>query len=100
MSVLSRDDFFNNLKAHLGEDTSDENLQFLEDVTDTFNDLENRAKGDGKDWKAEATRIDAEWRERYRARFFSGKTEEDDNLDDNEDDKSKKLTFENLFKEG
>ena len=100
MSVLNREEFFNQIKTHMGDDTSDESIQFLENVTDTFNDLETRANGDGKDWKAEATRIDNEWRARYRERFFNGKADEDDFGGQPADPQPKKLTYENLFKEG
>lgn len=100
MSILSRDDFFREIKSHIGDDSSDESLTFLENITDTYNDLETRANGDGTDWKAEAQRIDNEWRAKYKERFFSGKVDDDDNDDKPKDDKPKKLTFENLFKEG
>ena len=72
----------------------------LENITDTYDELEKRANGDGKDWKAEAQRIDDDWRKKYRERFFSGKDNYDNNDDKPNDDKPQKLTFENLFKEG
>ena len=57
------------IKSRFGDDTSDDAIAFLENVTDTVNDLETRANGDGTDWKAEAERIDKEWREKYISRF-------------------------------
>lgn len=98
MAIKSIEEILQNFKSIIPDDTSDETIGFIEDVTDTIHDLENKAKGDGKDWKSEAERIDKEWRERYKERFFSGKTEEDDEF--NEEEEPKKYTFESLFKEG
>ena len=100
MSILNREEFLNQIKARLGDDTSDEGIAFLENLTDTYDDLDRRAKGDGKDWKAEAKRIDDDWRRKYRERFFSGNTNDNDNDDFTDPDVPKSLTFENLFKEG
>ena len=98
MAIKSVEEILQNFKSIIPDDTSDETIGFIEDVTDTIHDLENKAKGDGKDWKSEAERIDKEWRERYKERFFSGKTEEDDEFI--EEEEPKKYTFESLFKEG
>ena len=100
MSILNREEFLNQIKAHLGDDTSDESIQFLENATDTFDDLEKRANGDGVDWKAKAEQIDADWRKKYRERFFNPNSKDDEDDRQNDNDKPKKLTFENLFKEG
>lgn len=100
MSILSREEFLQKMKDRIGEDTSDDSLAFLEDMTDTYDDLDKKAKGDGKDWKAEAQRIENEWREKYRNRFYNNDNDDDDNDDENMFGKPpKKLTFENLFKE-
>ena len=45
MAMLDREKFFERIKERLGEDDSDEALSFLEDVTDTYDDLERRAAG-------------------------------------------------------
>ena len=42
MAMLDREKFFERIKERLGEDDSDEALSFLEDVTDTYDDLERR----------------------------------------------------------
>ena len=100
MSILSRDEFLQKMKDRIGEDTSDDSLAFLEDMTDTYDDLEKKARGDGKDWKAEAQRIDNEWREKYRNRFYNNDNDDDNDNDNTFGNPPKKLTFENLFKEG
>lgn len=96
--IKSKEDLLKEINNHLGEDTSDETLTLIENITDTLNDYENKSKSDGKDWKAEATRIDNEWRKKYRDRFFNSNADDDDDSDDDSDD-NEVLTFEKLFKE-
>lgn len=99
MAVRTREEIMELINSRIGEDSSDEALALIEDVTDTLNDLETRANGDGKDWKSEAERIDADWRKKYRERFFNSDSNNEDDEDD-EDDEPKKLTYESLFKTG
>ena len=96
MAIKTKEDILSAIRERFAEDNSDETIAFIEDVSDTFSDLENKAKGDGKDWQAEAKRIDDEWRERYKARFFSGKTEDEPDEELDEPDK-KTYKFEDLF---
>lgn len=100
MAIRSKDEILEQIQVRFGEDTSDETISFLEDVTDTFTDLETRASGDGVDWKAKYEENDNEWRQKYRDRFFSpelndnaGDTVIDTDLDDTEPPK----TFDDLF---
>ena len=101
MAVKTKEEILASIQAHFVDDTSDETLTFLEDVTDTLADYESRANGDGTDWKAEAKRIDDSWREKYKARFFSRSADEPDDSDDSQiPDEIKPMKFEDLFKEG
>lgn len=94
MAVLDRDKFFERIKERLGEDDSDETLSYLEDITDTYEDLERRSRReDEEDWKSKYESLDGEWRKRYRDRFFSSREEEDIK------DDGKKRSFETLFEE-
>ena len=95
MAVRSKEEIIEKLTATIGESTSDEAIALLEDVNDTFGALTG-SNGDGKDWKAEAERIDKEWREKYVARFKSGSSEEDDNIGSQGGEK-KDYTFDKLF---
>lgn len=72
MAILSRDEFFTRLQEQIGEDTSDRSISFLEDMTDTFNDMENRSNGDGVDWEQKYKELDESWKKKYRHRFFTG----------------------------
>jgi hypothetical protein len=99
MAILSREDFFNNLQARMGADTSEEGIKFVEDMTDTFNDLESRANGDGVDWQAKYQENDNAWRERYKHRFFSNPgTNNPNGTNEVERDNSDTISFKDLFK--
>ena len=73
MSVLNREDFLARINARVGEDTSDEALAFVADMSDTFSALE-AASADNTNWKNKYEENDKEWREKYKARFFDGET--------------------------
>ena len=71
MAVKTREEILEKIKNRVGNQSDDETIEFLEDVTDTLSDLEEKAKGDGVDWKAKYEENDAEWRKKYTDRFFS-----------------------------
>lgn len=99
MAVRTRDEIMNLLNERLGDDSSDETIAFIEDMTDTLDDLQNKSNSGGEDWKTKYEENDKEWRKRYRERFFSGGTSNDPTgIEDKP--KPKKRTFENLFKKG
>ena len=75
MAVLNRDDFFSAIQSIIKDDTSDDSISFVENMTDTYNSLVNSANGDGEDWKKKYEENDKMWKERYKHRFFSGKND-------------------------
>lgn len=77
MAVKTREEILEELRARVGEQTDDETIAFLEDVTDTLSDLEEKAKGDGTDWKAKYEENDGEWRKKYTERFYSSDPDPD-----------------------
>ena len=96
MAVKTREEIIKEVKARVGEQTDDETIAFLEDVTDTLSELETKAKGDGIDWKAKYEENDKEWRKKYTERFYSS----DPNPDSEPpkpDDTPKPKTFAELF---
>ena len=95
MAVRTKDEILELVKARVGDDSSDEVIEFIEDITDTLNDYQARLS-DSTDWKAKYEENDAEWREKYKARFF-GKEVDENEIDDEEEDKSMK--YEDLFEE-
>lgn len=96
MGVKTREEILEELRARVGEQTDDETIAFLEDVTDTLSDLETKAKGDGTDWKTKYEENDAEWRKRYTERFYSS-APNPDTEPPKPDEPSKPKTFDELF---
>lgn len=92
MAILTREEYLQRLNNMIGDDTSDDSLSLIEDMTDTYDNLVNE---NTTNWKEKYENNDKEWREKYRKRFFSGKPEEDEI---EEIEKPKVLTFEDLFK--
>lgn len=103
MAVRTRDEILAAIRSRLGDDTSDDALTIIEDIDDTFKDYETRI---GEDWRGKYEELDAQWRKRYRDRFFqkadNGETTPDDVKDDNEEDlkeESEVKDFDELFTE-
>lgn len=101
--ILTKNEFFEQLHNHVGTDSSDESIAFVENMTDTYNDLEKKANGDGVDWEKKAKEIDEAWKKKYRNRFFSGSETNNPNAreSETEEEKSEHIRVEDLFeKEG
>lgn len=103
MAVLNKEEFMSRLKERIGEDTSDEAMTFIEDMTDTFNDMETRSSGNNDEqWQQKYDELDKSWREKYKARFFNSETNPADVKDEQEDDvkdDAEVKTFADLFEE-
>lgn len=103
MAIKTRDEIVEMMRARIGEEPDDESISFLEDVTDTFTDLENRANSE--DWKQKYEENDKNWRKKYTERFFEGNpntynvingaNETNEYNEPNEPEKPK--TFDDLF---
>lgn len=104
--VLKKEEIMEQVKGIIGENTDDNSLKFLEDLSDTIADYETKANGDGEDWKQKFEDNDKEWRKKYQERFFSGTPSDEDTSpkndlidpkdDEVEEDNSPKH-FEELF---
>lgn len=75
MAVRTQEELMTLIRARIGDDTSDEALGLLEDISDTFGDLSKKATPDGEDWKQKYQDLDKEWRDKYKARFFESSPE-------------------------
>lgn len=110
--VRSKDEILASIKTRIGEDTSDEAIALIEDINDSFDDLSTRVAeaGDWKDkyekndaeWKAKYEENDTNWRNKYTDRFFTPSGDDpigeiDKELDKEEPDEPKKLSYEDLF---
>lgn len=99
--VKTKDEILEAIKSRIGEDNSDETIAFLEDITDTLNDYEDKTKTD-TDWKAKYEENDKEWRKRYTDRFFNNDNGDGNNGSDEIDEKEEPktpTTFDELFGE-
>jgi hypothetical protein len=91
MAVKTVDEIMKKVRERIGEDDSDEAIEFIEDISDTFESLSNT-----EDWKTKFEENDKKWREKYRDRFFTSKEEvEEDEIEEPEEKEKKK--FEDLF---
>ncbi len=98
MAIKNRDELLNTFRERYGANNSDEDISFLEDLTDTLQDYETRTQ-DSTNWQQRYNDNDAMWRQKYHDRFFAPTGTQDDEPDPI-DEKPKVLTFEALFKEG
>lgn len=96
MAVKTREDILTAIKGKLGEQTDDDTIALLEDVTDTFTDLEEKANGDGTDWKKKYEEADEAWRKKYTERFYSADPKSEEPNTDTETKEIK--NFSDLFK--
>lgn len=99
MAIVNMAEFMESLKNVVGENTSDEALQLLENASDTMKDYEDRLK-DQTDWKAKFEENDKTWRTKYQERFFNTdvKDEEDDTEPDDTGQHEAPKSFDDLFK--
>ena len=98
MAVRTKDELLEIIKGRIGDDTSDETISFIEDITDTLSDYEEKVtKSDEEDWKTKYEENDKMWREKYRERFFNKKVENEE--DEDFDDEVKSLSYDDLFEE-
>ena len=98
MAVRTKDELLEIIKGRIGDDTSDETISFIEDITDTLSDYEEKATNlNNEDWKTKYEENDKMWREKYRERFFSKEVEKED--EDFSEDEVKSLSYDDLFEE-
>lgn len=93
MAVRTAEELLAAIKERIGDDTSDEAITLIEDISDTIN---NKTSDDKEDWKKKYEENDSAWRQKYRERFFNPSTEGEK---DEEEIEEKSLTYDELFKE-
>ena len=92
MAIKTIEELMGAVRARVGEDTSDEAIAFVEDVSDPLASLSS-----AEDWKKRYEENDAEWRKRYQDRFFN--PDKPNDPEPEPEPEPKKLTFDELFKE-
>ena len=108
MAVVTKDEIMSAIKELISDDKSDKALTVVENVSDTIDDLINKSKGDGEDWKKKYEENDAEWRQRYTDRFFSSPADgtagdnntnpNNPNTDSDPEPEEPHYTYDELFK--
>ena len=94
--VKTKEEILNSIKDILKDDTSDTALSLIEDLSDT---LDSVKPSDETDWKTKYEENDAQWRQRYRDRFFSKPAQEEEEPDDPvPEETNEPKTFSDLFK--
>lgn len=97
MPVLNREEFFNRVHSKIGNDTSDDAISFLEDMTDTFNELEKKSHGNGEDWERKYHELDESWKAKYRHRFLNSDGGNYSPMKEEEKEEVKEVTINDLF---
>lgn len=98
--IKSKEELIEEIRAVVGDDTSDNVIALIENVSDTMTELET---SDGEEWKQKFEENDKMWREKYISRFTEGTTEgatePTEPTEPTADDEEKEKTFEDLFEE-
>lgn len=104
--VLGKDAFFEKVNAIIGDKTDDESLSFLEDMQDTYTDLQKRIEdANGTDWKKKYEDNDAMWRAKYKHRWNSGAPGNPDEVEQEDKElealkRAESVTMNDLFNDG
>lgn len=97
MAILNRDDFFARVNSMVGENSSDEAIAFVEDMSDTYNALASQTE-EAADWERRYHENDEAWRRKYQNRFFRGDAEiVVDNSGGEEEIPPDEVTIDDLF---
>lgn len=99
---LSKEELLEKVKTYVGDRTDDESLEIIEDISDSFESSDSAEKIEEikTEYESKLANLDNEWREKYKARFFSKKDNSDDNSnssDDGDDDDDEKTEYSDLF---
>lgn len=97
--IRTKDELIKAVSEFIGENDADDAIAILEDVTDTLEDFEKRADGDGEDWKKKYEDNDKSWREKYRSRFVKSSVTDEDFIEDEDEEEDEIKTYEELFEE-
>lgn len=94
MPKITKSEWLDKFSKFIGDDTSEEAIELIEDVSDSWDDS-------GEDWHAKYDELDETWKKKYRDRFFDGTdktpTGEDPAGETHEEQKEEILTYEDFF---
>ena len=100
--IRTKEEIMELIKTRVGEDTSDEAIAFVQDISETIDDYERKTSS-YNELQNKYEENDKAWREKYKEAFFSGAkgTAEDyqDKYETSAFEARKKYTYDKLFKE-
>ena len=96
--VRTKDELLASIKSKFGDDTSDETITLLEDISDTLDTTK-----EGAEWKKKYEENDKMWRDKYTSRFFDNPapapTPAPTPSPSDDDDKAEEIMIKDLFTE-
>ena len=98
---LSKEELLEKVKTYVGDRADDETLEIIEDISDSFESSESAEKIEEikTEYESKLANLDNEWREKYKARFFSEKEDIENKEDESETDVEEKTEYSDLFEE-
>ena len=97
---LSKEELLEKVKAYVGDRSDDETLEIIEDISDSFETSESAEKIEEikTEYESKLANLDNEWREKYKARFFSEKDDTGNDGDESDtSDDEEKTDYSDLF---
>lgn len=97
---LSKEELLEKVKTYVGDRADDETLEIIEDISDSFESSESAEKIEEikTEYESKLANLDNEWREKYKARFFSEKDDTGNDGDESDtSDDEEKTDYSDLF---
>ena len=98
---LSKEELLEKVKTYVGDRADDETLEIIEDISDSFESSESAEKIEEikTEYESKLANLDNEWREKYKARFFSEKDDTGNDVDESDISDEEKTDYSDLFEE-
>lgn len=93
MAIKKSEELLKNFSDIVGENNEDNVISFIEDLTDTLNNI------DSENWREKFETNDAEWRKKYRERFLDVKPQPEPEPELEREPGIQPKDFEDLFVE-
>lgn len=96
--VKTKEEIMGALRTIIGDGADDTVLELLEDIDDTLSVDNSAAVKELEEWKTKYDTLDADWRKRYRDRFYGDVDETEDKIfDEDKPVEESPLTYDSLF---
>lgn len=98
---LTREELINRVRERIGDEPTDDDIALLEDITDTYDDQENRIQA-SPDWESKYNDLRRKYIDRFNGRVESDAdfVEEPKDADETILEYEQPKTYEELFKVG